>query len=56
VEEEMEERDKENQQQREREFVSHVPHLDEKLIECMVVEKKKPNELFSKYMGEDVME
>jgi hypothetical protein len=54
--EEMGEQDKGNQQQREREFVSHVPLLDEKMIECMVVEKKKHDELLSKYMGEDLME
>jgi hypothetical protein len=54
--EEMGEQDKGNQQQREREFVSHVPLLDEKVIECMVVEKKKHDELLSKYMGEDLME
>jgi hypothetical protein len=33
-----------------------VPLLDEKVIECMVVEKKKHDELLSKYMGEDLME
>jgi hypothetical protein len=32
-----------------------VPLLDEKVIEHMVVEKKK-HELLSKYMGEDLME
>ena len=30
--------------------------LDEKVIECMVVEKKKHDELLSKYTGEDLME
>jgi hypothetical protein len=33
-----------------------VPLPDEKLIECMVVEKKKHVELLNKYMGEDLME
>jgi pre-mRNA-splicing factor ISY1 len=51
----MGEKDKGNQHQREKEFVSHVPFLDEKEIECMVVEKKK-QELLSKYMSEDLME
>jgi pre-mRNA-splicing factor ISY1 len=51
----MGERDKGNQQQREREFVSHVPLLDEKENECMVVEKKK-HELLNKYTSEDHME
>jgi hypothetical protein len=41
VAEEMGEKHKGNQQQREKEFVSHLPILYEKLIECMVVEKKK---------------
>jgi len=53
---EMGEQDKGNQQQREKEFVGHVPLLDEKAIEWMVVEKKKHDELISKYMGEDIME
>jgi hypothetical protein len=48
--------DKGNQQQREREFVAHVPLLDEKAIKRMVVEKKKHDELLSKYMGEDPVE
>jgi hypothetical protein len=52
---EMGEQDKGNQQQRERKFVSHVPLLDEKVIECMVLVKKK-YELLSNYMGEDLME
>jgi hypothetical protein len=47
----MGERNKVNQQHREREFVSHVPLLDEKVIECMVVENKKHDELLSKYTG-----
>jgi hypothetical protein len=54
--EEMGKRDKGNQQQREREFVSHVSLLDEKVIECMVVVKKKHDELLSKYTSEDLME
>jgi hypothetical protein len=33
-----------------------VPLLDEKVIECMVVEKKKHDELLSKYTSEDLME
>jgi hypothetical protein len=56
VAEEMGDEDKGNQQQREREFVSHISFLDEKVIEHMVVEKKKHDELLSKYMGEDLME
>ena len=56
VAEEMGEQDKGNQQQREREFVSHVPLLDEKAIERMVVEKKKHDDLLSKYTSEDLME
>jgi hypothetical protein len=32
-----------------------VPLLDEKVIKCMVVEKKK-HELLSKYMSGDLME
>jgi pre-mRNA-splicing factor ISY1 len=50
-----ESRTRETNNKREREFVSHVPLLDEKEIECMVVEKKK-HELLSKYMSEDLME
>jgi hypothetical protein len=42
--------------EREREFVFHMSLLDEKAIECTVVEKKKHNELLSKYMCEDLME
>jgi hypothetical protein len=38
-----------------REFVSNVPLLDEKMIKCMVVEKKK-HELLRKYMSGDLME
>ena len=53
---EMGEQDKRNQQQREGGFVSHVPFIDEKAIERMVVEKKKHDEIISKYMGEDLME
>jgi hypothetical protein len=33
-----------------------VPLLGEKVIECMVVEKKKHYDLLSKYMGEHLME
>jgi hypothetical protein len=33
-----------------------VPLLDEKVIECMVVEKRKHTELIIKYMGEDIMD
>jgi hypothetical protein len=51
----MGEKDKGNQQQQEGEFVSHVPLPDEKVIKCIVMEKKKRN-LLSKYMGEDLME
>ena len=54
--EEMGEWDKGNQQQRERDFFAYVPLLNEKAIESMVVEKKKHDELLSKYMGEDLME
>lgn len=55
VADEMGEQDKGNQQQREREFVAHVPLPDEKEIERMVVEKKK-QELLSKYTSEDLLE
>jgi hypothetical protein len=41
---------------REQELVSHVPLLNDKDIECMVMDKKKREELISKYMGEDIME
>jgi hypothetical protein len=33
-----------------------VPLLDEKVIKCMVVDKKKHDELLNKYTGEDLME
>jgi hypothetical protein len=33
-----------------------VPLLDEKAIEHMVVEKKKHDEILSKYTSEDLME
>ena len=33
-----------------------MPLLDEKAIECMVVEKKKHDEILIKYMGEDLVE
>jgi hypothetical protein len=33
-----------------------VPLLDEEVIEHMVVEKKKHDELLSRYMVEDLME
>jgi pre-mRNA-splicing factor ISY1 len=52
----MGEKDKGNHQQRDQEFFSHVPLMNEKVIECMVVEKKKRDELLSKYMSEDLME
>jgi pre-mRNA-splicing factor ISY1 len=51
----MGEQDKGNQQQREREFVSHVPLPDEKEIELMVVGKKK-QEFLKKNTSEDLME
>jgi hypothetical protein len=58
VTEEMREKDKGNQQhiEREREFLSHVPLLDEKVIEHTIVEKKNHDELLSKYTCEDLME
>ena len=56
VAEEMGEQDKGNQQQIEWEFVAHVPLMDEKTTEHMVVAKKKHEELLSKDMGEDIME
>jgi pre-mRNA-splicing factor ISY1 len=52
----MGEQDKGNQQQREKDFVSHVPLMDEKVIEHMVVEKKKHDDLLSKYISEDLVE
>jgi hypothetical protein len=52
----MGEKDKGNQQQRERDFFAHVPLLDEKAIERMVMEKKKHDELINKYMGDNHME
>jgi len=42
--------------ERERDFVSHVPLLDEKEIEHMVMEKNKHNEILSKCTGEDLLE
>jgi hypothetical protein len=41
-----------NNIEREREFVSHVPLLDEKAIERMVMEKKKHDLILIKYIGE----
>jgi len=44
----MGEQDKGTRQQRQREFVAHVPLLNEKVIECMVLEKKKHDEILFK--------
>jgi hypothetical protein len=33
-----------------------VPLLNEKVIECVVVDNKKYDEILSKYMSEDLME
>lgn len=52
---EEDKQDKENEQQKEREFIAHVPLPDEKEIERMVVEKKK-QELLSKYASEFLLE
>jgi len=38
------------------EFVSHVPLLDEKEIDHMVLENKKHDELLSNHTGEYLME
>lgn len=46
---------KEKENEKEREFVVHVPLPDEKEIERMVVEKKKM-ELLSKYTSEGLLE
>ncbi|KAF5727693.1 Pre-mRNA-splicing factor ISY1-like protein [Tripterygium wilfordii] len=54
-EERMKEREENERRDREREFVAHVPLPDEKLIERMVVEKKKM-ELLSKYATQDLLE
>jgi hypothetical protein len=56
VAEELGEQYKGNQQQREQECVSHVSLLDEKMIECMVLYKKKHDEIISNYMGVYLME
>ncbi|MBA0707942.1 hypothetical protein Golax_019948 [Gossypium laxum] len=53
--EEMREREEKERKDKEREFFVHVPLLDDKEIERMIVERKKM-ELLSKYASEGLFE